>query len=38
LALMARAVMAARRITEATLEPLDAQERAALSSLLRKIA
>ena len=32
-----RAVAAARRITEATLEPLSAEERAALLSLLRKI-
>jgi DNA-binding MarR family transcriptional regulator len=35
--LAGRAVAAARRITEATLDPLDAGERVALSSLLRKI-
>jgi DNA-binding MarR family transcriptional regulator len=35
--LAGRAVAAARRITEATLDPLDAGERAALLSLLRKI-
>jgi DNA-binding MarR family transcriptional regulator len=34
----ARAVPCARRITEATLQPLDAEERARLLSLLRKIA
>jgi MarR family transcriptional regulator, lower aerobic nicotinate degradation pathway regulator len=37
-ALMGRAVVAARRITETTLEPLSAEERAALTSLLRRIA
>jgi MarR family transcriptional regulator, lower aerobic nicotinate degradation pathway regulator len=36
-ALAGRAAEAARRITEATLDPLDAGERAALLSLLRKI-
>jgi hypothetical protein len=30
--------MAARQITEATLEPLNAEEQATLVSLLRKIA
>jgi DNA-binding MarR family transcriptional regulator len=38
LALAGRAVIAARRITEATLEPLSADERVVLSSLLHKIA
>lgn len=37
MALARRAVVAARRITEATLEPLTAEERAALASLLSKI-
>ena len=36
--LAGQAVQAGRRITEATLDPLDAAERAALLSLLRKIA
>lgn len=36
-ALAGRAVVAGRFITEATLEPLSAEERAALLSLLRKI-
>jgi DNA-binding MarR family transcriptional regulator len=36
--LAGRAVAAARRITEATLEPLSAEDRLALMSLLRKIA
>jgi DNA-binding MarR family transcriptional regulator len=35
--LAGRAVAGARRITEATLDPLDAEERAALLSLLHKI-
>jgi DNA-binding MarR family transcriptional regulator len=38
LALAAQAVVAARRITEATLEPLAADERGALLALLRKIS
>lgn len=38
LALAARAVACARRITEATLAPLDAEERQRLLALLRKIA
>jgi DNA-binding MarR family transcriptional regulator len=38
LALAAEAVVAGRRITEATLEPLTAEERRALLSLLRKIS
>ncbi len=37
MALAARAVAAARRITEATLEPLNADERTTLISLLHKI-
>ncbi len=37
-ALAGQAVVAARGITEATLEPLSAEERALLLSLLRKIA
>jgi DNA-binding MarR family transcriptional regulator len=36
-ALVAEAVLAGRRITEATLEPLTADERRVLLSLLRKI-
>jgi DNA-binding MarR family transcriptional regulator len=36
-ALAAEAVIAARRITEATLDPLTAQERLQLVSLLRKV-
>jgi DNA-binding MarR family transcriptional regulator len=36
-ALAAEAVIAARRITEATLDPLTAQERRQLVSLLRKV-
>jgi DNA-binding MarR family transcriptional regulator len=36
-ALAGRAAAAARRITEATLDPLGAEERSALLSLLRKI-
>jgi DNA-binding MarR family transcriptional regulator len=36
--LAGRAVVAARRITEATLEPLSTEDRVALMSLLRKIA
>ena len=36
--LATRAVTCARRITEATLDPLDERERTALLSLLRKIA
>ncbi len=36
--LAARAVTCARRITEATLDPLDESERTVLLSLLRKIA
>lgn len=38
LALVAEAVVAGRRITEATLEPLTAEERRLLLSLLRKIS
>jgi DNA-binding MarR family transcriptional regulator len=38
LAVLAEAVVAGRRITEATLEPLTADERRVLSSLLRKIS
>jgi DNA-binding MarR family transcriptional regulator len=38
LALASQAVVAARRITEATLEPLTADERCVLLSLLRKIS
>ena len=38
LALVAGAVAAGRRITEATLEPLTTDERRVLSSLLRKIS
>jgi DNA-binding MarR family transcriptional regulator len=37
MALAERAVMAARRITETTLEPLSAEQRATLMSLLCKI-
>jgi DNA-binding MarR family transcriptional regulator len=37
LALVARAVVAAREITEATLDPLTAEERRELVSLLRKL-
>ncbi len=37
-ALAARAVASARRITETTLHPLDAEQRRTLISLLRKIA
>ncbi|WP_158929062.1 MarR family winged helix-turn-helix transcriptional regulator [Acidisphaera sp. S103] len=37
LALTARAVVAARRITEATLEPLTADEQRQILSLLRKL-
>jgi DNA-binding MarR family transcriptional regulator len=38
LALAAEAVVAGRRITDATLEPLTADERRTLLSLLRKIS
>lgn len=37
LSLAAQAVVAARRITEATLDPLTAQERAQLLNLLRRL-